>query len=81
MGCAIARLAAPQNPYRAWVDTYADEGFGETVRAVIATADLAAETVAPPVRARMLTAFGRAVAYEYLFWDGAYQQRRWPSTT
>ena len=24
--------AAPHNPYKAWIDTYADEHFGEAVR-------------------------------------------------
>jgi thiaminase/transcriptional activator TenA len=36
IGCAIARTASPQNPYKAWIDTYADERFGEAVRAVVA---------------------------------------------
>jgi thiaminase/transcriptional activator TenA len=26
----------------------------------------------------MLAAFVRACQYEWLFWDGAYQRRRWP---
>src|SRR6516165_11589842 len=42
VGCAIARTAAPQNPYKAWIDTYADERFGEAVRTVIETSDRAA---------------------------------------
>jgi thiaminase len=29
----------------------------------------------------MMTAFNRCTQYEYLFWDGAYQQRDWPSLT
>src|SRR4029078_13292077 len=41
-GCAVGRVAAPTNPYRAWIDTYADEGFGEAVRTVIAITDRAA---------------------------------------
>src|SRR5271169_1997479 len=44
VGCAIARTAAPDNPYRAWIDTYADPRFGEAVQAIIATADRAANT-------------------------------------
>ena len=28
---AITREAAPDNPYRAWIDTYADPHFGEAV--------------------------------------------------
>ena len=26
----------------------------------------------------MMTAFIRSTQYEWLFWDGAYQQRGWP---
>jgi len=78
VGCAIARKAAPENPYRAWIDTYADERFGEAVRAVIATSDRAAAGATDATRAKMLAAFVRACQYEWLFWDGAYQRRLWP---
>jgi thiaminase/transcriptional activator TenA len=78
VGCAIARQAAPGNPYRAWIDTYADARFGEAVRTVIATGDHAAAAASAATRARMLTAFVRACQYEWLFWDGAYQRRLWP---
>src|ERR1700751_4726364 len=60
VGCAIAGTTAPQNPYKAWIDTYADERFGEAVRAVIAIADRAAEAVTQTTRTRMLAAFLRA---------------------
>jgi len=78
VGCAIAKTAAPDNPYRAWIDTYADPRFGEAVQAVIATADHAADAASANVRERMLAAFTRATQYEYLFWDGAYHRRLWP---
>src|SRR5260370_612429 len=39
---AITRQAAPDNPYRAWIDTYADPRFGEAVQMVIEFADRAA---------------------------------------
>jgi thiaminase (transcriptional activator TenA) len=78
VGCRIAREAAPENPYQAWIDTYADEGFGNAVRTVITATDKAAEAASEPVRRRMMTAFIRSTQYEYLFWDGAYQDRGWP---
>jgi thiaminase/transcriptional activator TenA len=78
VGCAIARTAAPQNPYKAWIDTYADARFGEAVRTVIAITDRAADATTPATRAKMLAAFVRACQYEWLFWDGAYQRRGWP---
>ncbi|MGH7030319.1 MAG: TenA family protein [Stellaceae bacterium] len=78
VGCAIAARSAPGNPYRAWIDAYADPQFGEAVQRVIATADRAADAASASVRAGMLAAFARAVQYEWLFWDGAYQRRSWP---
>jgi len=78
VGCAIAGKAAAENPYRAWIDTYADERFGEAVRKAIAINDRAAEAATDTTRARMLAAFRRGCQYEWLFWDGAYQRRGWP---
>ena len=76
---AITRQAAPQNRYQAWIDTYADPRFGEAVRMVIDIADRAADAVTPASRAAMLAAFTRSVQYEFLFWDGAYAKRGWPT--
>jgi thiaminase/transcriptional activator TenA len=73
----IIRGAAPNNRYQAWIDTYADQAFGEAVQRVIGIADHAAEAT-PASREAMLAAFGRSARYEWLFWDGAYQQRGWP---
>ena len=81
VGCAIARSAAPQNPYKAWIDTYSDERFGDAVLTVIAITDRAADTAPAMTRTRMLAAFARACQYEWLFWDGAYQRRGWPFTS
>lgn len=72
---AIVRNAAPDNRYRAWIDTYADPRFGGAVKTVIDIADRAASS---EMRAAMLGVFARSAQYEYLFWDGAYHQRGWP---
>lgn len=79
VGCAIAQRAAPANPYRAWIDTYADERFGKAVQTAVAIGDRAADAVTAATRVAMLAAFIRACQYEWLFWDGAYQRRSWPS--
>jgi thiaminase (transcriptional activator TenA) len=78
VGNAIAVRAAADNQYRAWIDTYADEAFGTAVRTVIGITDRAAAGTTATVRARMTDAFVRSSQYEWLFWDGAYQQRAWP---
>jgi thiaminase (transcriptional activator TenA) len=79
VGGAIAKRAGPENPYRAWIETYADEAFGQAVRQVIAITDRAAAAAAHGVQTRMLNAFIRSSQYEWLFWDGAYEQRSWPA--
>ena len=75
---AITSSAAPNNRYQAWIGTYADPAFGDSVQRVIDIADRAAAATTPAVRAAMLTAFGRSTQYEWLFWDGAYRERGWP---
>lgn len=76
---AIVERTQPDNRYHAWIDTYADPRFGEAVRMVIDIADGAAAAATPAMRAAMLAAFARSAHYEYLFWDGAYQRRGWPT--
>ena len=78
VGTAIAKRAAEKNPFRAWIDTYADEGFGEAVRTVIGITDRAAAGATAATVDRMMLAFIRSTQYEWLFWDGAYQRRGWP---
>jgi thiaminase (transcriptional activator TenA) len=78
VGCAIAAKAAADNPYRAWIDTYADPQFGAAVDTVIATAERAAAGATASGCEQMHTAFRRACQYEWLFWDGAYERRGWP---
>ena len=78
VGKHIMDRAAPDNPYQAWIDTYADEAFGAAVRDVIAIADHVAAGASDTVRADMFAAFARATRLEWMFWDSAYRLERWP---
>lgn len=78
VGLDIAGRAAAANPYRAWIDTYADPVFGETVEAVSAIVDRTAAATTPTVQQGMLRAFLRSTQYEWMFWDSAHRQERWP---
>lgn len=78
VGNEIARSSVPGNKYRAWIDTYSDEAFGNAVRAVMEATDKAAEATTDQIRGKMTTAFLRSSQFEYLFWDGAWHLRRWP---
>jgi len=78
VGTAIAAQSAPDNPYRAWIDTYADPAFAESVEAVKAIADRAAAATTEAGRAAMMRAFVRSTQYEWMFWDSAHNLREWP---
>jgi thiaminase (transcriptional activator TenA) len=78
VGLAISSRAAGANPYRAWVDAYADPAFGATVDAVNAIVDRAAAEASAAQRRAMLRAFVRSTQYEWMFWDSAYRGETWP---
>ncbi|MDP4026071.1 TenA family protein [Methylobacterium sp. NEAU 140] len=78
VGTDILARARPDNPYRAWIDTYAGEEFATAVAAMIAATDRAAEEASPTIRARMHRAFAHATRLEWLFWDSAYREAGWP---
>jgi thiaminase/transcriptional activator TenA len=78
VGRDIHARARPNNPYQAWIDTYAGEEFHTAVRAMIAATDEAAELASPSARDRMHAAFRRAAQLEWMFWDSAYRLEDWP---
>lgn len=78
VGRDILGRAAADNPYQAWIDTYAGEDFHAAVAAMIAATDEAAAQASPGVLARMHAAYTAATRLEYLFWDGAWRLERWP---
>jgi thiaminase/transcriptional activator TenA len=67
-----------ENPYQAWIDTYADEEFADSVARCRDAVDRAATE---DNRDRMLAAFTKACEYEWLFWDSAYRQEAWPTAS
>jgi thiaminase (transcriptional activator TenA) len=78
VGRDIHARAAPPNPYQAWIDTYAGDEFHIAVRAVIETADEAADAASRNLRDRMHAAYTRATQLEWVFWDAAYRLEIWP---
>lgn len=78
VGHHIHRVSASENPYRAWIDTYAGDEFAAAVDAIIAATDAVAGSVSSSQAAAMHAAFTRAVQLEWMFWDSAYRLERWP---
>lgn len=77
VGKHLLKIAASDNPYQAWIDTYADEAFEQGIRNVIEIADRSAYSTTPIIREQMLEAFERASLLEWMFWDSAYRLETW----
>lgn len=78
VGDDIFSRARPDNPYRAWIDTYAGVEFATAVSAMIGATDAAARGASPRLLAGMHRAFAHATRLEWLFWDSAYREAGWP---
>ncbi len=78
IGRDIHGRAAPDNPYRAWIDTYAGEDFARAVDAMIEATDVVADEAGRGTVAAMHAAFTRAAQLEWMFWDSAYRDAGWP---
>ena len=77
VGRDIHARSAKDNPYQAWVDTYASEEFHTAVRGVCATVDRLAADASEATRAAMHAAYRDAARLEWMFWDSAYRLDQW----
>ncbi|MBQ4326626.1 MAG: hypothetical protein IJC28_06930, partial [Mailhella sp.] len=66
------------NPYKDWIDAYADPSFDKATRAAVALCDELAAATTPAVRARMTEAYVTATRMEWMFWDSAWKKEGWP---
>lgn len=81
VGQFIHQKAGANNPYQAWIDTYAGDDFAQVVQQAITITDEVAETVTADDREMMTVSFVRASQLEWLFWDSAYRQETWMPRT
>jgi len=80
----IARMLRPRRgldrvpAYRAWAEFYASEEAEEFAKQFDEKLDRLGETESPGVKEKMRGVFLTASRYEYMFWDMAYREERWP---
>ncbi|MER7015950.1 thiaminase II [Saccharopolyspora sp. NPDC000359] len=70
---------ADEHPYRAWIQTYADDEFAAAVLTARELVDRVAASADEQTRQKMLAAFTRATEYEWLFWNSAWTKEAWPT--
>jgi thiaminase (transcriptional activator TenA) len=78
VGLELLQIAQKPNPFEKWIETYADDAFGQTVREVLVLTDDAHAAAAQGDRHAMRDHYLKAVRYEWMFWDSAYRREEWP---
>lgn len=65
------------NPYQAWIDTYAGEEFANSVAKAIEITNKYAATASKENLKLMEEVFLKTSRLEWMFWDSAYRQEQW----
>ncbi|MCH8039258.1 MAG: thiaminase II [Nitrospinae bacterium] len=68
----------PKHPYREWLLMYGSPEFAEVTRWMRALIDREAKSAGKAEKARMIEAFLISSRYEWMFWDMAWREERWP---
>ncbi|WP_323843373.1 thiaminase II [Moraxella sp. Pampa] len=77
VGQDIYEKSVPNNPYQAWIDTYAGAEFHTAVQKVIDVIDKVAKRTDQDTLNKMRQAYTDAAKLEWLFWESAYHQTKW----
>jgi thiaminase (transcriptional activator TenA) len=78
VGRRLIVQGSPQPRYQRWIDTYGDPDFGETVEAVLDAVDRVGAQVGDVERERLRAIFAQGCRLEWMFWDAAWREERWP---
>jgi thiaminase/transcriptional activator TenA len=74
----LAQKPGPNNPFRAWIDTYGSDDYAAVVTKAVALVNQLADETTPAIRERMKEAFVVASKMEWMFWDSAWRLEVWP---
>jgi len=80
VGSHFSRQSPPpdSHPYKNWLALYGSPEFAEVARWMRETIDQSTVEADPVERARMEQAFVISSRYEWMFWDMAWREERWP---
>ncbi|AEM21364.1 putative transcription activator [Brachyspira intermedia PWS/A] len=67
-----ANAEVENNPYKKWIDTYADEEFSKATEYMIKILDNLYDNASDVVKEKMIAVFDIAFIWEYRFWNDAY---------
>jgi thiaminase II len=78
VGKELIGRGSPDPLYQRWIDTYGGEEFAAVVQHVLALADRINPELSDFERERLHAHFLLTSRYEWMFWDMAWRQERWP---
>lgn len=78
VGEALLEESSPDPLYARWIALYGGEEFRAVVDAAIGILDRAAAGLGPAERGRVLGHYRTTSRFEWMFWDAAWRQERWP---
>ena len=77
-GKDLKKRGSKNADYQRWIDQYSDESYGETVAQALRMMNSEAERLDARARGRVKRLFILSARYEYMFWDMAWREERWP---
>jgi thiaminase/transcriptional activator TenA len=79
IACALAERGLPDDPrYRAWINMYCSEEFGELAQWCIEILDAGCDRIRADRHPRVDSAFLTSSRYELAFWEMAWTGEDWP---
>ncbi|MEC4679586.1 MAG: thiaminase II [Nitrospirota bacterium] len=71
-------LPKPSHPYREWLELYGSPEFAKVAKWMRTVVNRCAKTAGKAEKSRMEEAFLISSRYEWMFWDMAWREERWP---
>jgi thiaminase/transcriptional activator TenA len=78
VGQALMERGSPDPRYQAWIDTYGGPEFGAVVDGVLELAERVGADLGAGERARAERHYVTTSRYEWMFWDAAWREEKWP---
>lgn len=78
VGRHLVAAGSPDPRYQRWIDLYGGDEFTEAAEGAIAAGADALADLGPAGRRACLAHAHQAAVYEWLFWDAAWRDERWP---
>lgn len=78
VGRELLTRSSPDRLYARWIATYGSVEFDAVVAAVLEVTDRLGEQLSEAERDRCCRHFATTTRYEWMFWDAAFRQLRWP---